>query len=131
MPQRQGNAGNAAVAEGGQKVNAAQKACRGGAAKKAVPQRQRIVGNAAVAEGGQKVNAAQKACRGGAAKKAVPQRQGNAGNAAVVEVRRWDCGEGMQATDCRELLRNLRKLLKNLGVMKILITFAVNRYRKI
>ena len=61
MPQRQGNAGNAAVVEGGQKVNAAQKACRGGAAKKAVPQRQGIVGNTAVAEGGQKVNAAQKA----------------------------------------------------------------------
>ena len=61
MPQRQGNARNAAVVEGGQKVNAAQKACRGGAAKKAVPQRQGNAGNAAVAEGGQKVNAAQKA----------------------------------------------------------------------
>ena len=112
-------------------MNAAQKACRGGAAKKAVPQRQGNAGNAAVVEEGEKGNAVRKACRGSTAEKAVPQRQGNAGNAAVVEVRRWDCGEGMQATDCRELLRNLRKLLKILGVMEILITFAVNRYRKI
>ena len=50
MPQRQGNAGNAAVVEEGGKGNAVRKACRGGAAKKAVPQRQGIVGNAAVVE---------------------------------------------------------------------------------
>ena len=61
MPQRQGNAGNAAVVEEGEKGNAVRKACRGSTAEKAVPQRQGIVGNAAVAEGGQKVNAAQKA----------------------------------------------------------------------
>ena len=61
----------------------------------------------------------------------VPQRQRNAGNAAVVEVRRWDCGEWMLTTDYREVLRNLRKLLKILGVTEILITFAVNRYGKI
>ena len=130
MPQRQGNAGNAAVVEEEEKGNAVRKACRGGAAKKAMPQRQGNAGNAAVVEEGEKGNAVRKACRGGAAKKAVPQRQGNARNAAVVEVRR-DCGGGMLTTDCRELLRNLRKLLKILGVMKILITFAVNRYRKI
>ena len=48
-----------------------------------------------------------------------------------MKVRRLDCGGGMLATDCRELLRNLRKLLKILGVMEILITCAVkliNRY---
>ena len=51
VPQRQRNAGNAAVVEEGEKGNAVRKACRGGAAKKAVPQRQGIVGNAAVVEG--------------------------------------------------------------------------------
>ena len=67
------------------KDNAAQKACREGAAEKAVPQRQRIAENAAVVEKGRRHNAAQMACSKGAAKKAIPQRQRIAGNAAIAE----------------------------------------------
>ena len=89
------------------KDNAAQKACREGAAEKAVPQRQRIAGNAAVVEEERKDNAAQKACREGAAENAVPQRQRIAGNAAVVEEERKDnaaqkaCREGRPKMRCR------------------------------
>ena len=66
------------------KDNAAQKACREGAAEKAVPQRQRIASFAAIVEEERKDNAAQKAYSKGAAKKAIPQRQQIAGNAAGV-----------------------------------------------
>ena len=53
-PQRQRIARFAAVVEEGRKHNAAQKACREGAAEKAVPQRQRIARFAAVVEEGRK-----------------------------------------------------------------------------
>ena len=61
MPQRQRNAGNAAVVEEEQE------------------------GNAAVVEEEQDGNAVKKACSSGDVRKAIPQRQRNVGNAAVVE----------------------------------------------
>jgi len=52
MPQRQRNAGIAAVVERGLKENVAQGVCSRGSVRKAMPQRQRIAGDAAVVEEG-------------------------------------------------------------------------------